>query len=155
MFFFDLSDLSNITYKETGNIEGFSTSLINLGNGYLLGIGRGDNWSSVKVEVYRENESKVESVCSYEIKNASYDTNYKSYYINRDTGMFGFGYYDYEGKTATRYVDYRYVLLMFANGELLEVVNTPIKSIPNQMRSVYIDGYLYIFGEEDFKVVRV
>ncbi len=151
VFFFDLSDLSNITYKETGNIEGFSTSLINLGDGYLLGIGRGDNWSSVKVEVYRENESKVESVCSYEIKNASYYTNYKSYYINRDTGMFGFGYYDYED----RHVNYRYVLLMFANGELLEVVNTPIKSSPNQMRSVYIDGYLYIFGEHDFKVVRV
>ena len=99
VFFFDLSDLNNITYKETGNIEGFSTSLINLGDGYLLGIGRGDSWSSVKVEVYRESESKVESVCSYEIKNGSYSQNYKSYYVNRDTGMFGFGYYDYEDKT--------------------------------------------------------
>ncbi len=155
VFFFDLSDLSNITYKETGNIEGFSTSLINLGNGYLLGIGRGDDWSTVKVEVYCESESKVESVCSYEIENASYDTNYKCYYVNREMGMFGFGYYDYDYKTNQRYEGCRYVLLMFANGELLEVVNTPISAAPNDMRSVYIDGYLYVFGADDFKVVKI
>ena len=154
VFFFDLSDLSNITYKETGNIEGFSTSLINLGDGYLLGIGRGDSWSSIKVEVYRENESKVESVCSYEIKNGSYSQNYKSYYINRDTGMFGFGYYDYDKHYGAGRNNH-YVLLLFANGELLELVNTPIDSQPENMRSVYIDGYLYIFGENDFKVVKI
>ena len=65
VFFFDLSDLNNITYKDTGTIEGFSTSLINLGNGYLLGIGRGDSWSSFKVEVYEETDDGVRSVCSY------------------------------------------------------------------------------------------
>ena len=153
VFFFDLSDLSNITYKETGNIEGFSTSLINLGDGYLLGIGRGDSWSSIKVEVYRENESKVESVCSYEIKNGSYSQNYKSYYINRDTGMFGFGYYDYDKHYGAGRNNY--VLLLFANGELLELVNTPINGQPEYMRSVYIDGYLYILAENDFKVVKI
>ena len=154
VFFFDLSDLSNITYKETGNIEGFSTSLINLGDGYLLGIGRGDSWSNIKVEVYRENESKVESVCSYEIKNGSYSQNYKSYYINRDTGMFGFGYHDYDAYYGPGRNSY-YVLLLFANGELLELVNTPINGQPEYMRSVYIDGYLYIFGTNDFKVIKI
>ena len=153
VFFFDLSDLNNITYKETGNIEGFSTSLINLGDGYLLGIGRGDSWSSVKVEVYRENESKVESVCSYEIKNGSYSQNYKSYYINRDTKMFGFGYYDYDKHYGAGRNNY--VLLLFANGELLELVNTPINGQPEYMRSVYINGYLYILAENDFKVVKI
>ena len=154
VFFFDLSDVNNITYKETGTIEGFSTSLINLGNGYLLGIGRGDSWSSVKVEVYKESESKVVSVCSYEIENAGYSENYKSYYVNRDMQMFGFGYCDYS-------ISYKsgernsYVLLMFANGELLELVNTPIDTHPNNMRSVYIDGYIYIFGGQDFKVIKI
>jgi len=154
VFFFDLSDVNNITYKETGNIEGFSTSLINLGNGYLLGIGRGDSWSSVKVEVYKESESKVVSVCSYEIENAGYSEDYKSYYVNRDTGMFGFGYYDYN---ASYYGTPKnnYVLLLFANGELLELVNTPIDTQPNNMRSVYIDGYLYVFGGQDFKVIKI
>lgn len=154
VFFFDLSDLSNITYKETGNIEGFSTSLINLGDGYLLGIGRGDSWSSVKVEVYRESESKVESVCSYEIKNGSYSQNYKSYYINRDTKMFGFGYHDYDAYYGPGRNNY-YVLLLFANGELLELAYTPINGQPENMRSIYIDGYLYILAENDFKVVKI
>ena len=153
VFFFDLSDLTNITYKETGNIEGFSTSLINLGNGYLLGIGRGDDWSTVKVEVYREGEDKVESVCSYVIEHASYDKNYKSYYVNRDECMFGFGYDGY--KTNNRYEGCHYVLLKFVSSELLELVNTPIDASPNNMRSVYIDGYLYIFGLNDFKVVKI
>jgi hypothetical protein len=45
--------------------------------------------------------------------------------------------------------------LLFANGELLELVNTPINGQPENMRSVYIDGYLYIFAENDFKVVKI
>ena len=154
VFFFDLSDLSNITYTQTDEIEGFSTSLINLGNGYLLGIGIAD-WSDVKVEVYREENGKVVSVDSYVIENASYDTNYKCYYVNRNEGMFGFGYYDYNYKTNTLFSGCRYVLLMFANGELLEVANVPIGASPNDMRSVYIDGYLYVFGADDFKVVKI
>ena len=154
VFFFDLSDLNNITYTQTDEIAGFSTSLINLGNGYLLGIGIED-WSDVKVEVYREENGKVVSVDSYVIEDAGYDTNYKSYYVNREMGMFGFGYYGYGHKTSTRYEGCRYVLLMFANGELLEVVNVPINASPNDMRSVYIDGYLYVFGADDFKVVKV
>ena len=149
VFFFDLSDLSNITYKETGNIDGFSTSLINLDNGYLLGIGRGNDWSNVKVEIYKEVQNKVESICSYEIKSATYSTDYKCYYVNRDTNMFGFGYCDYNST-----FNY-YALLQFSNGELLELVNIPFKSSLDNMRSVYIDGYLYIFGENDFKVVKI
>ena len=152
VFFFDLSDVNNITYKETGNIEGFSTSLINLGNGFLLGIGRGDDWNTVKVEVYREGENKVESVCSYAIENASYSVNYKSYYINRDKQLFGFGYYNYASYSG---VKNNYVLLLFANGELLELVNTPINGQVDTMRSVYIDGYIYIFGDNDFKVIKL
>ena len=154
VFFFDISDLNNITYKETGNIEGFSTSLINLGDGYLLGIGRGDSWSSIKVEVYVEVENSVESVCSYEIKNGGYSQNYKSYYINRDTGMFGFGYRDYDAQYYGTPFN-SYVLLMFADGELIEVVNTVMAGSYDSMRSVYIDGYLYIISENDFKVVKI
>jgi uncharacterized secreted protein with C-terminal beta-propeller domain len=34
VFFFDLSDINNITYKDTGTIEGYSTSLVDFTNGY-------------------------------------------------------------------------------------------------------------------------
>ena len=147
VFFFDLSDLNNITYKDTGTIEGFSTSLINLGNGYLLGIGRGDSWSSFKVEVYEETEHGVRSVCSYEIEDAQYSTEYKSYYVDRQNQFVGVGVIA-EGVT-------RYILLHFDEYELVELVNIPLDGDPAFMRGVYIDGYMYMFGTNDFVVEKL
>ena len=69
VFFFDLSDLSNITYKDTGTISGFSTSLVDLGDGFLMGIGVGSLSTTLKVEIYVEGEQGVESYCSYELEN--------------------------------------------------------------------------------------
>ncbi len=153
VFFFDLSDINNITYTETGNIEGFSTSLINLGNGYLLGIGTGNDWDTIKVEVYKESENSVVSVCSYEIENASYSLDYKSYYVDRKNQFFGFGYFDY-GYSYSK-SDSKYVLLHFSNGELIELVNTELKGDNTEKRAVYIDGYLYLISTEDFKVIGI
>lgn len=156
VFFFDLSDINNITYKDTGEIEGFSTSLINLGCGYLLGIGIGDTWDNVKVEVYEEAEDGVRSVCTYEIETADYSTNYKSYYIDRENQLFGFGVIKYgygvTGKTTT---STRYILLHFDGYELVELVDTELDGMPENMRGVYIDGYMYMFGQKDFKVEKV
>ncbi len=145
VYFFDLSDLNNITYKDTGNIEGFSSSLINMGNGYLLGIGRED-WSTFKVEIYKETEIGVESFCKYTLKNVAYSQEYKSYYIDRENQLFGLGIWD--GKTY-------YYLLHFDGYELLPLLAVPINGEPEQLRSVYIDGYMYLFGENDFQVVNV
>ena len=147
VFFFDLSDLNNITYKDTGTIEGFSTSLINLGNGYLLGIGRGDSWSSFKVEVYEETDDGVRSVCSYEIEDAQYSTEYKSYYVDRQNQFVGVGVVD-NGIT-------KYILLHFDGYELVELVNVQLDGDPAFMRGVYIDGYIYMFGSNDFEVEKL
>ena len=152
VFFFDLSDLANISYKDTGTIDGFSTSLINIGNGFLLGIGRGDGWATLKVEVYEETADTVRSVCSYENTEAICSEEYKSYYVDRKNQLFGFGAveYNYSADTA-----FRYILLHFDGYELLELVNVPLKGDPLNMRGVYIDGYMYIFGHDDFKVEKV
>ena len=147
VFFFDLSDLDNITYKDTGTIEGFSTSLINLGDGYLLGIGRGDTWSGFKVEVYEETEDGVRSVCSYELDRAEYSTEYKSYYVNRQDQLVGIGVIN-NGQS-------RYILLQFDGYELVELLNVSLDGKPANMRGVYIDGYMYMFGQNDFKVEPV
>ena len=152
VFFFDLSDLDNISYKDTGTIDGFSTSLINFGNGYLLGIGRGDDWNTLKVEVYEETADGVSSVCSYENTEAICSEEYKSYYVDRKNQLFGFGVVDYDHNM---YTTYRYILLHFDGYELLELVNVPLKGYPDNMRGVYIDGYMYMFGENDFKVEKV
>ena len=156
VFFFDLSDLNNITYKDTGTIEGFSTSLINLGNGYLLGIGRGDSWSSFKVEVYEQTDDGVRSVCSYELDNAEYSTDYKSYYVDRQNQLVGVGVVDNSYYTTNRHSKFRrYILLHFDGYDLLELVNVPLFGNPANMRGVYIDGYMYMFGNKDFKVEKV
>ncbi len=159
VFFFDLSDLNNITYKDTGTIEGFSTSLINLGNGYLLGIGRGGSWNSFKIEVYEQTEDGVRSVCSYELDNAEYSTDYKSYYVDRQNQLVGVGIVDYnyyDNDTAGYSSEkFRYILLHFDGYDLLELVNVPLFGNPANMRGVYIDGYMYMFGNKDFKVEKV
>ena len=153
VFFFDLSDLNNITYKDTGTIEGFSTSLINLGNGYLLGIGSGGSWSSFKVEVYEETENGVRSVCSYELENTKYSTEYKSYYVDRQNQFVGVGVVEQIYYTSDKYS--RYILLHFDGYELVELVNVPLNGDPANMRGVYIDGYMYMFGSGEFKVEKI
>ncbi len=157
VFFFDMSDLNNITYKDTGTIEGFSTSLINLGNGYLLGIGRGGSWSSFKVEVYEETETGVRSVCSYEIERAEYSTKYKSYYVDRENQLIGVGIVDYSHFENDKFSNEanRYIVLHFDGYELVELVNVPLAGELANKRGVYIDGYMYMFGSNDFKVEKV
>jgi uncharacterized secreted protein with C-terminal beta-propeller domain len=151
VYFFDLSDLTNITYKETGNIDGFSTSLINMGNGYLLGIGR-ENWSTFKVEIYRETETGVEGVCKYTLNNTGYSEEYKSYYIDRENHLIGLGITDH-GRM--NYNDSRYLLLHFDGNELREVLNVSFTGANDLKRGVYIDGFMYLFGENNFKVFNV
>jgi len=157
VFFFDLSDLDNITYKDTGTIEGFSTSLINLGNGYLLGIGRGDSARSFKVEVYEEAENGVRSVCAYELELTYYSTDYKSYYVDRQNQLVGVGIVDRSDYDTDQYSGgvSRYILLYFDGYELVELLNVPLDGDPSDMRGVYIDGYMYLFGSNDFKVRSV
>ena len=154
VFFFDLSDLSNITVKDTGTIEGFSTSLVNFGNGYLLGIGRGSTWDSVKIEVYEECADGVRSVSAYELKNAQYSTEYKSYYIDRENQLVGLGIYDYSANKYDGSAS-RYLLLFFDGYQLRVLVNEALRGDVSFMRATYIEDYLYMFGWEDFKVKEV
>ena len=148
VFFFDLSDLTNITYKDTGTIAGFSSSLVNFGEGFLLGIGRGDGWDTVKIEVYEEGGDGVVSVDSIIYKDALYSTVYKSYFIDREKGLVGMGLIT-EGAS-------KYVLIHFDGYELNEIVNTDLGfSDYSTVRAVLIDTYLYIFTDAEFKVVTL
>lgn len=174
VFFFDLSNAKNITYKETGAIEGYSSSLVNFGDGYLLGIGV-VNWSDFKVEVYEEKEDNVKSVCAYELKNADYSLDYKSYYIDRENQLVGLGIQNHnnymydvdvivleEGAVITKPStsgkeknDTEYLLLKFEDRELHEKLKTGLDGNINNMRGVYIDEYMYMFAEEEFKVEKI
>ena len=163
VFFFDLSDLDNISYKETGTIEGMSTSLIDYGNGYLIGIGNGTSYGYdpsdvLKIEVYKETEDKVVSVCKRKFMPVDFPSEYKAYYIDRQNQLLGFGYSgEWDGDTENIYTDF-YKLLKFdpQTESFIEIFNVNLGNYNNDNdRGVYIDGYMYMFGADDFKVVAV
>lgn len=162
VFFFDLSDPTNITYKETGTIAGFSTSLVDFGDGFLLGIGRGSNGNELKLEVYTEGEEMVESYCQYVRPLCDYYPEYKCYYIDRENGLVGLGIYTwdkilYEEYHAYSYDNYRYeyIVLHFDGERISEVLSATYPDANydlSEMRGVYVDGYFYVLGGNHFEV---
>lgn len=148
VFFFDLSDLSNITYKDTGTIDGYSLSLVDFAEGYLMGIGYGAGFDTLKIELYREGTSAVESWCKYELPGVSFSQEYKSYYIDRDNGLIGLAV------LGSNYNATSYLLLHFDGYELNELARIPMNGYLNLIRGVYIDEYLYVFGDE-FAVEKI
>lgn len=152
VFFFNLSDLNHITYTDTGVIEGYSSSLVNFGNGNLLGIGYANTQSSLKIEIWREENGSVISVDKY-VEGASFAEDYKAYYIDRENQLIGIGVYGFKDGSWTN----RYLLLHFDGEKLVKLVDLNDKRLgpPYTHRAVYIDGYLYVFGQDLFKVVEV
>ncbi len=159
VYFIDLSDYENIDSADTGIIEGYSDHLINLGEGFLLGIGR-ENWSYSKVEIYEQQGDKVVSVDLLKFE-GEYSTDYKSYLVNREENIFGFSSYyfyeieDYPGEN--KYYKDCYVLTQF-NGYELSYTVIDIDGIsqgPDTVRAAYVDGYLYITTPLGFKVERI
>ena len=157
VFFFDLSDINNIKVKDTGTISGFSTSLVNMGNGFLLGIGRGESWNSVKVEVYEEAAKGVRSVAVYEKMGASYAEDYKAYLIDRKNGLVGLGItFDYTAGEYSFDDQGRYVLLHFNGYDLVPLVNTSLDGDDGKKRGIIIEDLLYLLCETgDMKVVSL
>ena len=159
VYFIDLSDYENIDSADTGIIEGYSDHLINLGEGFLLGIGR-ENWSYSKVEIYEQQGDKVVSVDLLKFE-GEYSTDYKSYLVNREENLFGFSsYFFYEIEEYPSEKDYYkdcYVLTRF-NGYELSYTVIDIDGIsqgPDTVRAAYVDGYLYITTPLGFMVERI
>ena len=155
VFFFDLSDINNITYTDTGTISGFSTSLVDFAEGYLLGIGVGSG-GSLKIEIYEEVDGKVVSVCKYEPPQTGYSDNYKSYYIDRENGLIGLGTsrVERQGDSYDRPVS-KYTVLSFADRTLTEEFRVSLMGNHAHKRGVYVDGYFYMFGKNDFNVKKL
>ena len=143
VFVFDLSDLENITYKDTGVIEGYSHSLIELEGGYLLGIGQ-TGWSTIKLELYLETENGLVSVSKVELEDAYGTSDYKAHYVNREEMIFGFAYQQYSPKYKTVYHVFKIV-----NGEIVTAAEIDIheKSVFSLCRGVYVDGYFYVLSD--------
>lgn len=161
VYAFDLSDVANITYVETGEIKGYSSSLVQFKDGFLLGIGYGSSRDTLKIEIYQETEKSVEGITMYELK-AEFSENYKSYFIDRERGLVGLGIdqYSYEKGGMVN----EYILLEFDGYRLNEVLRTELGGAASLKRATLIDEYLYMFGIKklddgsfvaDFKVEKV
>ena len=141
VFFFDMTDINNITVKDTGTIDGYSSSLIQLNDGFLLGIGFDEN-RCLKVEVYMETADGVEAVCAY-TQWVSFASEYKAYYIDRENNLFGIPTND------------GYILLQFDGYQLTEIARTKFLGVLNKIRGVVIDNYLYAFGTDGYTVQKI
>ena len=151
VYFFDLSNLNHITYKQTSINGGETRNLVGFGDGYLLGMNDTNN-KYAKVEIYTQNKESITYLCDYKT-NRVYDY-YKSCMIDRENQLIGF-----VGKDADT-GEYAYILLRFDGSSLQEVVKVPTEfSDYYFIRAVLIDGYLYVFGAEfswaGFEVVQV
>ena len=152
VYFFDLSDVKHITSKDTGTIAGLSSSLVNFAPGLLLGIGRGNDWDTLKIELYREGESGVVAIDSYTSPQTYYSTEYKSYYIDRDHLLVGLACDIISQETN----HYTYLLLHFDGQQLVPLLKEPMKACnPANARGVYIDGFFYLFGSQEFKAIAL
>ena len=150
VYAFDLSDLANITYVETGEIKGYSSSLVQFKDGFLLGIGYGSSRDTLKIEIYQETEKAVESVAVYEL-DAYFSQNYKSYFIDRERGLVGLGIDEYMGEG----FDEGYILLEFDGYSLNELLRTELGGNFAQKRATLIDGYFYMLSATQCKVEKI
>ncbi len=157
VFFFDLSDLSNITYTETDTIEGYSSSLVQLGDGYLLGIGIGDAWGKMKLEVYEEADGRVVSVAKLVLPDTSFSGVYKSYFIDRENGYIGIGVHTYGVKADATGDASSYVLFRFdkETESLYTVTERPLRGYDEAKRGFVEGEFLYLFGDSDFSVAKI
>ena len=154
VYYFDLSDYDNITYTDTGVIEGYSTSLINLGEGFLLGIGQ-ENWQYNKVEVYEETDGAVVSVDKYMFE-GSYSLDYKAYLVDRENNLFGFAIEGVYDKSMGKYGNTDYVLLCFNGYEIVEIARVDMgSSLADRIRALYIDEYLYVISDTELSVIKI
>ena len=147
VYFFDLSDLSNITWTDTGIIDGYSSSLINFGD-YLLGIGFGDR-GQLKIEAYAQGDGKVESLAAFEL-DCSFSNNYKAYFIDREKNLVGLSVRDFTN-------GHQYYLLLHFDGYQFRTLQTiPMECHnPNYTRAAMVDNWLYVLHGVSMNAVPV
>lgn len=156
VFYFDLSDYSNITYTDTGVINGFSSSLIQLGNGYLLGIGK-ESWVEDKIEVYVEEDGKVVSVAKY-VFTGSCTEEYKAYFIDRQNNTVGIPVSGFIVESGDNYAMYKdgYLLFTFnGDGYSTRFIVKDLYLRPDRVRAFADDGYLYITTDKSITVKKI
>ena len=158
VYFFDLSDYNNIKSIATEEIDGYSEILKPFGEGFLIGIGRTEDSkrgnSALKIEIYTDKGDRVEPICDYVRDLVSFPQSTHSYLFDISKGYVGFALRDWKIEDSSVV----YLLLRF-DGEKIVTVFTETyddkKYNYGYMRSVMIDGYLYIMCNDDFRIIKI
>ena len=157
---FDLSDPEHISSMDTGVIDGYSTSLIELENGDLFGIGYGNGRLTLKLEIYRKGETGLVSVDSFEFDGCEFSEDYKSYFIDREAGLFGVPIYTYyETDHGVTYYDsvMRYLLFSYDGESLALMMNLKLYDYPGLRvtRGFVYEGNLYVLSSGSLTVAPI
>lgn len=164
VYAFNLSDPTNITYKDTGTIKGYSTSLVQFGEGFFLGVGVNED-ESLKLEMYEETETGVEIYATYEpdydpqnpLTSIGFSREYKAYFIDREGGYIGLGTWYYDTQTGKTVQQYR--LICFDGYGFSEVFVVDLLGLDDWKRACLVEdeegnGWFYMFSAE-FKVIKI
>ncbi len=145
---FDLSNLNNISYKQTKEITGYSFSLVKFGD-YLLGIGYADSRTSLKIELYRETVDGIESVAVYEQQDCSFSNNYKAHLVDAEHGLVGIHLMDYDFEASGS----KYLLLQTSTADGVTTLNVhSVKACTGALdltRAFFKDNGVYVFSSDE------
>ena len=181
VYCFDLTDYAHITSVDTGTITGFSGYLVPFADDTMLGIGK-ETADDVKLELYRETDTDVESLCtlilggeevydekgSYLKKTYSLYTEYKGFLLNADEGLVGIpcryscmniAWSEEKGKLAYTNEgsvgEYVYVICSYTDGQLRVAEILSPGGQAYSFRAAIADGYVYVFGESSLQVLTL
>lgn len=157
VFYFDLRDINNITYKDTGTINGYSEFLKPLGGGYLLGFGTSDG-TDAKIEIYKETENGVEIAGTYIIERSSLGIDYKSKYVDTKNQLIGFSARTWEnGNNHIAYYLLKYEISDDGSVTMdeIHVQEIPSNNSVGEVRSTVADDYIYILATGLYRKYKI
>ncbi len=150
VYYFDLSDPTHVSNKDTGTISGYSAFLTKFSRGTLLGIGY-ENDREFKLELYGETETAVESVAVFARDAYNVPSDYKAFFIDREHGLIGAAacFFDEEEQIFRN----EYLLFLFDGYGIDVVCRLEMEGEPSDARAFYADGCFYMVSEKDFYAV--
>ncbi len=155
VFYFDLRDINNITYKDTGTIDGYSAFLKPLGGGYLLGFGTSDG-TDAKIEIYKETENGVEIAGTHIIERSFLGTSYKSKYVDTKNQLIGFSAVTWDNSQLLHYL-LKYEIA--DDGSVIideiHVQEIPSRNSVGEVRSTVVDDYIYILATGLYRKYKI
>ena len=155
VFYFDLRDINNITYKDTGTIDGYSAFLKPLGGGYLLGFGTSDGMEA-KIEIYKETENGVEIAGTHIIERSFLGTNYKSKYVDTKNQLIGFSAVTWDNSQLLHYLlKYEIADDGSVTMDEIHVQEIPSRNSVDEVRSTVVDDYIYILATGLYRKYKI